>query len=633
MLDFMRRHAQSWMIKAALGAVVVVFVFWGIWAPRGSQERELVKIGKYTITVAEARSHYQNLRERYRSLFGKGLDEEMMKKLRLKEQALKDLVNKVLLLQEAQRLGFGVNAEELQNSIQNMPAFQKDGRFDKMTYLRLLQRARMSPEEFEASQRQVLLITKVQNFILASVKVSDREVLDFYRQNFEKINLEVLSLDPSRMTGISVSAEEAKNYFSKHREDFKWPPKVKIRYLQFDPKDYAKQVTISPKEIETYYQNNLEKFRQPKKVKVRHILIKADQKDSEASAVAKKKAESIREEALKGKDFIQLAKRHSEDTGTKDQGGDLGFITQGQVVPEFEKAAFSLKPGEISEIVQTPYGFHILKVEEVVEAKTEPLEKAKGQIDALLRNRAARGLAYDAADQAFAVASKDKQLDGFAKEKNLKIRETGLFSPEDKTDLDPKLKDAAFSLAKGDISPPLRVGEVFSVLQVVEKHDARIPEFKEVEKKVSEVVLKDKQKEKALNKAKEILEQLKKGADFRSSASKERGKIEETGFFERGGSPPKLGDSEELRQALAGLSPGNPYPDNPVFVDDQYRILRLKAKKEIDTSQFDSQKDNYRRSLLQMKQEKTLTSWLEGLLERAKAEGKYKEIQQPSEVL
>jgi len=633
MLDFMRRHAQSWMIKAALGAVVVVFVFWGIWAPRGSQERELVKIGKYTITVAEARSHYQNLRERYRSLFGKGLDEEMMKKLRLKEQALKDLVNKVLLLQEAQRLGFGVNAEELQNSIQNMPAFQKDGRFDKMTYLRLLQRARMSPEEFEASQRQVLLITKVQNFILASVKVSDREVLDFYRQNFEKINLEVLSLDPSRMTGISVSAEEAKNYFSKHREDFKWPPKVKIRYLQFDPKDYAKQVTISPKEIETYYQNNLEKFRQPKKVKVRHILIKADQKDSEASAVAKKKAESIREEALKGKDFIQLAKRHSEDTGTKDQGGDLGFITQGQVVPEFEKAAFSLKPGEISEIVQTPYGFHILKVEEVVEAKTEPLEKAKGQIDALLRNRAARGLAYDAADQAFAVASKDKQLDGFAKEKNLKIRETGLFTPEDKTDLDPKLKDAAFSLAKGDISPPLRVGEVFSVLQVVEKHDARIPEFKEVEKKVSAAVLKDKQKEKALNKTQEILEQLKKGADFRSSASKEGAKIEETGFFERGGSPPKLGGSEELRQALAGLSPENPYPDNPVFVDDQYRILRLKAKKDIDTSQFDSQKENYRRGLLQMKQEKTLTSWLEGLLERAKAEGKYKEIQQPSEVL
>jgi len=633
MLDFMRRHAQSWMIKAALGAVVVVFVFWGIWAPRGSQERELVKIGKYTITVAEARSHYQNLRERYRSLFGKGLDEEMMKKLRLKEQALKDLVNKVLLLQEAQRLGFGVNAEELQNSIQNMPAFQKDGHFDKMTYLRLLQRARMSPEEFEASQRQVLLITKVQNFILASVKVSDREVLDFYRQNFEKINLEVLSLDPSRMTGISVSAEEAKNYFSKHREDFKWPPKVKIRYLQFDPKDYAKQVTISPKEIETYYQNNLEKFRQPKKVKVRHILIKADQKDSEASAVAKKKAESIREEALKGKDFIQLAKRHSEDTGTKDQGGDLGFITQGQVVPEFEKAAFSLKPGEISEIVQTPYGFHILKVEEVVEAKTEPLEKAKGQIDALLRNRAARGLAYDAADQAFAVASKDKQLDGFAKEKNLKIRETGLFTPEDKTDLDPKLKDAAFSLAKGDISPPLRVGEVFSVLQVVEKHDARIPEFKEVEKKVSAAVLKDKQKEKALNKTQEILEQLKKGADFRSSASKEGAKIEETGFFERGGSPPKLGGSEELRQALAGLSPENPYPDNPVFVDDQYRILRLKAKKDIDTSQFDSQKENYRRGLLQMKQEKTLTSWLEGLLERAKAEGKYKEIQQPSEVL
>jgi peptidyl-prolyl cis-trans isomerase D len=633
MLDFMRRHAQSWMIKAALGAVVIVFVFWGIWAPRGSQQRELVKIGKFTITVAEARTYFQNLRERYQSLFGQKLDEEMVKRLRLKQQALKDLVNKVLLLQEAQRLGFNVTAAELRNSIHSIPAFQKDGHFDKMTYLRLLQRAHMTADEFEASQRQVLLISKVQNFIVASVKVSDREVFDFYRENFEKINLDVLSLNPADMTGITVTAEEAKNYFSKHREDFKWPAKVKIRYLQFDPKDYAKQVSISSKEIENYYQTNLEKFRQPKKVKVRHILIKADPKDPEAVAVAKKKAESIREEALKGKDFAQLAKQYSEDTGTKDKGGELGFITPGQVVPEFEKAAFSLKPGGISEVIQTPYGFHILKVEEVVEAKTEPLEKAKGQIEALLRNRAARGLAYDAADQAFAAGTKDKQLDGFAKERNLKIKETRLFSPEDKIELDPKLKDAAFSLAKGDVSPPLRVGEVFSVIQVVEKHEPRIPEFKEVEKKVTEAVLQDKQNEKALNKAKEVLEKLKKGEDFKSLAAKERGKIEETGFFERGGSPPKIGSSEELRQALAGLSPQNPYPDSPIFLGDRYLILRLKATKEVDKSQFDSQKENYRRSLLQMKQERVLTTWLDGLLERAKAEGKYREIQQPSEVL
>ena len=126
---------------------------------------------------------------------------------------------------------------------------------------------------------------------------------------------------------------------------------------------------------------------------------------------------------------------------------------------------------------------------------------------------------------------------------------------------------------------------------------------------------------------------MKKGANFRSLASKEGAKIEETGFFERGGSPPKLGGSEELRQALASLSPENPYPDNPVFLDDQYRILRLKAKKEIDMKQFESQKENYRRGLLQMKQERTLTSWLEGLLEKAKAEGKYKEIQQPNEAI
>ena len=633
MLDFMRRHAQSWMIKVALGAVVVVFIFWGIWSPREARERDLVQIDGQTITIAEAKNYYQKLRESYQSIYRETVTEEMVKRMGLKERAVRDLINKVLLLKEAHRLGLRVAPEEVQAAIQDSPAFQKDGTFDNAAYLRALQRARMTAKEFEANQQQMLLISKVQSLIISSAKVSDQEVLDAYRAIFEKVNLDVLSLNPADIKEVSVNSDEVKGYFAKHREDFKILARVRAQYLLFDPKDYAKHIQISAKELEDYYQNNREKFTQPRRVKVRHILIRAEAKDTETSAKARKKAESIREEAVKGKDFAQLAKQYSEDPGTKGQGGDLGYLTYGQLIPEFAQEAFSLKVGEIGKVIQTPHGFHILKVDDIQEAKVEPLEKVKDQIATFLRTRMARGLAHDEADQAYATASKAGGLDSFAKEKNLRLKETGPFSANDNVDLDPKLKDAALSLNKGEVSPVLRLGEIFAVLQVLERREPRTPALQEVEGEVSEALRRGKQKEKALARAKEVLEELRKGAQLKSLAAREGFKVEETGFFERGTDPPKMGTSEELRRALATLSLKNPYPENPILIDGKYWILHLKEKKDIDLAQFNSQKENYRLALLQQKQEILLTQRLDELLEQAKAKGKYKAFREANEVL
>ena len=633
MLDFMRRHAQSWMIKAALGAVVVVFVFWGIWSPRESREREFAKIGDQVITIEEARKYYQNLRERYQTAYGARFNEEMIQKLGLKDRAVKDLLHRVLLLQEAKRLGLRVTPEEVQNSLEGIPAFQKDGVFDKATYQRAVQRVGMTLPVFEASQQQMLLIGKVQSLVASSVKISEREVLDAYRSDFEKVNLEVAFLNPEDIKDVSPTPEEEKNYFSKHRDDFKIPAAAKARYLLFDPKSYTKGVEVTAKEIESYYEANTEKFIQPKRIKVRHILLRADPKDTEGMAKVRQKAEAIREEAAKGKDFSKLAKQHSEDPGTKDRGGELGYISKGQVVPEFEAAAFDLKVGEISPVIQTAYGLHILKVDEIQEQRTESLDKARGQIQTLLQTRKAREIAHDEADQAYGAAIKEKTLEGFAKEKNLPLKETGVFSAADKVDLDPKLKDAALSLSKGEVSPVLRLGETFAVLQVLEKQEARVPELKEVEAKVLEAARREKQKEKASAKAKDLLEKLRMGAEWKSLMAKEGLKIEETGFFERAMDPPKIGSSEDFRKAVQGAGPQNPYPENPIFVTAKYALFRFKEKKEIDQTQFTSQKENFRLSLLQQKQERIFTGWLDSLLERAKAEGHFKMYKEANEIL
>ena len=633
MLDFMRRNAQSWMIKAALGAVVVVFVFWGIWSPREGREREFAKIGDQIITIEEARKYYQNLRERYQAAYGTRFSEEMVQKLGLKDRAVKDLIHRVLLLQEANRLGLRVTPEEIQTSLEGIPAFQRDGVFDKATYQRAVQRVGMTLPVFEANQQQMLLIGKVQSLVVSSVKISEREVLDAYRNDFERVNLDVAFLNPEDIKDASPTPEEVKNYFSKHREDFKIPASAKARYLLFDPKNYTKGVEVTAKEIENYYETNPEKFVQPKRVKVRHILLKADPKDAEGSTKARQKAESIREEASKGKDFSKLAKQHSEDPGTKDRGGELGYISKGQVVPEFEEAAFGLKAGEVSPVIQTAYGLHILKVDEIQEQKTDPLDKAKGQIQTLLQTRKAREIAHDEADQAYGAAVKEKTLERFARERNLPLKETGVFSAADKVDLDPKLKDAALSLSKGEASPVLRLGETFAVLQVLEKQEARNPEQKEVETKVFEAARREKQKEKASAKAKDLLEKLRKGGEWKSLMAQEGLKVEETGFFERAMDPPKIGSSEDFRKAVQGAGPQNSYPENPIFVGGKYALFRFKEKKEIDQTQFGTQKENFRLGLLQQKQERVFTGWLDSLLERTKAEGHFKMYKEANEIL
>jgi len=242
-------------------------------------------------------------------------------------------------------------------------------------------------------------------------------------------------------------------------------------------------------------------------------------------------------------------------------------------------------------------------------------------------------MAYDLADQAFAQASKDKSLDKFAEEKKLTVKETPLFSADDKVDLDPKLKGSALSMGKGDITPPLRVGETFAVLQAVEIQEARTPDLKEVEGKVAEALRKEKQKEKALAKAKEILEKLVKGTDLKTAAAKEGLKVEETGFFPRASAPPKISASEDLRKALPALSLKNPYPEAPIFQDGKYSILHLKEVKGIDPGQFNSQKENFRRGLLMQKQQTVLSNWMEDLLEQAKARGDYKEFQSVNEAI
>ncbi|MDY7032753.1 MAG: SurA N-terminal domain-containing protein [Thermodesulfobacteriota bacterium] len=261
MLDLMRKHARSWFIQVILFAVIIVFVFWGVGSFRESRSSRIATVNDYVITVSEYRQTYESLLKRYRDIYKDAFSENLISKLGLKEMALEGLIERALLLQEAEALQLDVTEHELRESIMNYPAFQKDGTFDNSRYMWLLRQHRMAPEEFEESQKRGLMIRKVENVIRDSAKVSDKEVLNTYTAENESINIEFTQVNSSSfLKGINPSVEEINSYFSEHKERYRIPVKVNVQYLIFNPKDYESKVNIEDEEIEEYYRLNTDTY-------------------------------------------------------------------------------------------------------------------------------------------------------------------------------------------------------------------------------------------------------------------------------------------------------------------------------------------------------------------------------------
>ena len=235
MLRLMREKATSWLIKVLLGAIVVVFVFWGVGSFRAQKGLRVAVVNGDIITLDDHRDAYNNLVERLRQSFGNNLNDDLLKTLRVKEQALNQLIDNRLLVQEAQRLKFRVPDDELAAAIMNIGAFQAAGTFNNRLYQNVLERLRMSPEEFEAAQREAMLVERLRAFISGSAKVSDQEAREWYRWENASVNIDFVGFDPDQYKDVKPAAEEIQTYFENNKVSYKTDPKVKVRYVQFSP--------------------------------------------------------------------------------------------------------------------------------------------------------------------------------------------------------------------------------------------------------------------------------------------------------------------------------------------------------------------------------------------------------------
>jgi len=620
MLSLMRKHAGSWLIKVILGAIVVVFVLWGVGSWTSQRSGRVATVNGETITVDEYRITYKRLIDQVRQSFGNNANEELIQSLQLEQKALDQLVDNILMRQEASELDIQVSDEDLSRAIRSIDAFQVAGVFDPRRYQVILNNNNLTPESFEASQRDALLNQKLNTFITSSVKVSDQEAAEWFKWNNATVNLDFFLLQADRYKDIAVTDEQVEQYFETHKDAYKTDPALKVRYLKLDPKSFAAQVEISDDQIAEYYAEHPAEFQNPKTVEARHILIKVDpQADAEDVAKAKERIESVLQKAKEGQDFAELAKQFSEGP-SKDNGGYLGAFRKEAMVKPFSDKAFAMQAGEISDPVKTQFGWHIIKVEKVNAASTTSLADASEQIRQKLAAEYSKILAYDAAESVFDATFEGDSLESIAAAQNLSLVTTDFFtrrSPPQDVQKKAEFAEAAFNLTDDELSDIQDFGDGYYIMEIIEKRPSRIPELSAVRQKVKADLIRDKKDEKAKADAEAVLAALKDGVPLPEVGQKFDLKPEVTGFFKRNDAIPNIGYERDLAEIAFGLSDQNKLPQKVVKGRKGYYVLQFKQRKAPAMDEFDQEKGDIKEQLLQQKRFKTFEAWLEQIKNRS----------------
>jgi peptidyl-prolyl cis-trans isomerase D len=624
MLDVLRKRKRSWIIIFLLGLIIIVFIaFYGGNKPRDSSSQDLAEVNGEVITQQEFAINYQRALERYRELLKGALTPELEKSLNIRGTLLEELIQKRLVLQEARHLGLAANDEDLMTAIAQVPEFQVNGRFNKERYLQLLRANRISPGQFEEEQREQLTIQRLYSLLLDGVRVTEPEVRDRYRFEQEKINLNFIRLPISNyLSEVKLTEEEIKNFYERNKDLLKEPLKVQVEYLFYPFDRFSSAVQTTDKEIEDYYQANREsKFHKPKEVKARYILVRAAAgADAKQKSDAQARANRISAEARAGKDFAQLAKQESADSSAA-KGGDLGWVTQEQLPAPLDKAVFNLAKGEVSNVIESPTGFHIVKVEDIRDEKTQSLKEATTEITRALKAEKGKREAGKLADLGREKALSGADLAKLAQESGVAVNVTRPFAQGEvlpEVGQAPEFYKTAFSLGPKEISSVIEGTNGYYVLKTKQRIEPRVPPLDEVRSNIEKSMKESKAYEMAQQKAKGFLEQLIKEKDINKLAQQNNLKLEETGPFPRNSAQlPKIGELSEFKSGGIPLSAQKPFPDKIYTQKDNAYILAFKDSQGADMERFDKEKEQLTSQALAESRQGVMQRFVENLKAKA----------------
>jgi peptidyl-prolyl cis-trans isomerase D len=604
-----------------IGAIIVVFVLWGIGTFRSAQFHVVVKINGHSIYLPEYARTYQNLLRSYQERLGSEFTDEVAKALDLKSQTINQLIDEQLIRQAGARLGLTVTDAELRQAIQRNPAFSDGRGFSEQRYYQLLARQRIPASDFEEWERQRLTLNKVIGFITSFAKVTEAELEESYRLTHEAMRVQYLVFSPGAyLKQQQATPAEVEAFYQKHQERFRQPEKFRADLLLIKYEDLAANLKPDPQRLENFYYNHLEQFAQPQAIRVQevHLAIPAQAAPAERQQL-RQLATAILEKVRGGLPLEQALRQQALPPGLRLKPEDLGVVRRGQKAPEWEAVAFALHKGEVG-LAATGAGLHLIQVVDIVEKKTPPLSAVQNQVEQAWRLSEAKDLAHQQA-AALRQQMTTSSLAEVAKQQHLMLVQTPLLSGRDPLPvlgLQPAISQAALGLKPRDISKPLPVDQGLVLLQVLERRESHIPPLDQIKDQVAEAVRLDKAQKAAAQDAKACLERLRQGEALAKAAAQAKLTVQDSGFFTRPQGFPGYPQARELITTAFTLSAQQPLPAAPVQVNGDSFILVYKDRRQPDAEQFAKDREELEKSLLEVKRQLVFSQWLAEERQRAK---------------
>jgi len=591
MLEIMRENASGWIVKILFGIIIIVFIFaFGMSGMDNGNDPVMATVNDQVITRAEFEEAFQRAAENMRR--NNNVPNEQLQSPEFRKAVLNELINSRLLLSEAARLGITASDDEVFAAITRQSIFwNKNGQFDRDIYQAALRSIRMTPAMFEDNFREEYIATKVMDMVRNSAQATPEQARSIYDWVGEQATMDyILSSPAAFMDKVEVNDEEVAKFYNDNEDRFMVPAQVSIRYLSFTSKDLATYQQVSDEEIQAYYDAHKADMVQEEQVKARHILVRVNASDSDkVKEEAKAKIENVLKRAQKGDDFAELAKKFSEGPSAPN-GGDLGWFGRGAMVPEFETAAFATPKGQVSGLVRTQFGWHIIKIEDKKEAETKSLADAKDEIRQTLAEEKASMKVTEMLDQAMDRLVAGMKIEAIADELGM-LAVTSSPQPErflpQAFGLTPEAAKVVMDLGEGQTNQtPLAVNGGYMLLEKVKN----IPAAPMPLEQVKPIIVANLQQEKATALAQKNAIEILAGLAKPETANAFDGQVKTTEPFTRQGNVPGLGQNPELAQALFA-SDGKSWLDKPYSVQAGIVVARLNSRIPAPEATWEQQKD------------------------------------------
>lgn len=607
MLQALRGKKSGFLVKVVLVLITIGFSFWGIESYLFTRvDTSVASVNGTEITQDQFRQRFEENRQRMMQMMGNSVDASFFERPELKRQVLDQLVNEQLLVDANEKLGIRITDDRVKREILSIPAFQKDGKFDVDTYKMLLTARGMSALSFDAMVRDNLASRALPEAVGASALVTDATVDEYLRLQDQRRTFRFAKLDKPSDDATPVSDEDIQTYYKDHGPDFVTPERVALDYVELDGSKIEIGTSVDDAVLKDLYEKDKSKFVTAEQRLVSHILVKVGGKggpDDQKAALAK--AENIASEAKSGKDFAELAKADSDDLGSKNQGGDLGWIEKGVTDEAFESALFAMKKGDISDPVLTGEGYHVIELRDIRPGTTRSFDEVKTELAKEYATTERERAYTDKAGRLTDLTYQDpSSLDTAAKELGLTVQKTDLFPRTGGTAgiaANPAVVKAAFSdgvLVQNNNSDPIDIGPNHIVVVRIAEHKASTPKpLDEVKDEVRKRIVAERLQKKAKERADLLFADLGKGQTLDQVAAANGLKVEEQKDFTRDALSV---DSALVKAAFAMPKPvaGKPEHQLVVLGGDAYALIELESVTDADPSKLDAKTKEAARNTL-----------------------------------